>query len=209
VALAPRLKAASITRQRVRLDSGDMIALSKSVRRILDEGNLADVTIFAGGGLDEDQLMTIAGADARSIASHRHKPHDLLRRAASIALTSSRNMPDCRAASMRPEKRPGQDASKFGGAIRLTAFAGDTLSVEDDDQRGEPLIHPVMQAGKRVASSPTLDDIRAHATRELRLLPAPLRELKPGTTYPVQVGQPLVDLTAQFDHRLKEQERKP
>jgi len=66
-----------------------------------------------------------------------------------------------------------------------------------------------MQAGKRVASSPTLDDIRAHATRELRLLPAPLRELKPGATYPVQVGQALVDLTAQFDRRLKEQERKP
>ena len=30
-------------------------------------------------------------------------------------------------------------------------MAGDTLSVEGDDQKGEPLIRPVMQAGKRVA----------------------------------------------------------
>ena len=41
VALAPRLKARGITIRSVRLDSGDLIALSKSVRRILDEGGLA------------------------------------------------------------------------------------------------------------------------------------------------------------------------
>src|SRR5919106_1482631 len=59
VALAPRLKAAGITISGVRLDSGDLIALAKSVRRILDEGGLADVTIFASGGLDEDQIAAI------------------------------------------------------------------------------------------------------------------------------------------------------
>ena len=64
VALAPRLKAAGITIRGVRLDSGDLIALSKSVRRILDDGGLADVTIFASGGLDEDQLMAMAKANA-------------------------------------------------------------------------------------------------------------------------------------------------
>src|SRR5581483_8465819 len=42
VALAPRLQAAGIKVRGVRLDSGDLIALSKSVRRILDEGGLGD-----------------------------------------------------------------------------------------------------------------------------------------------------------------------
>ena len=64
VALAPRLKAAGISISGVRLDSGDLIALSKSVRRILDEGGLGDVTIFASGGLDEDQLVAMAKAHA-------------------------------------------------------------------------------------------------------------------------------------------------
>src|SRR6476661_6008535 len=64
VALAPRLKAAGIRVSGVRLDSGDLIALSKSVRRILDEGDLTDVTIVASGGLDEEQLMAMAKANA-------------------------------------------------------------------------------------------------------------------------------------------------
>ena len=88
-------------------------------------------------------------------------------------------------------------------------MAGDTLSVENDDQEGEALIHLVMQAGKRVSPSQTLDEIRKHAARELQLLPTPLRELEPGATYPVQVGEALVDAAAEFDRRLTEQERKP
>ena len=51
VALAPRLAAQGIKISSVRLDSGDLIALSRRVRHILDDGGLADVTIFASGGL--------------------------------------------------------------------------------------------------------------------------------------------------------------
>src|ERR1700730_4979675 len=50
VGLAPRLKVAGITIHAVRLDSGDLTALSKSIRRILDVGGLANVAIFASGG---------------------------------------------------------------------------------------------------------------------------------------------------------------
>ena len=60
VALAPKLKSAGIVIRGVRLDSGDLIALSKSVRGILDKGGLKEVTIFASGGLDEDSLLTFA-----------------------------------------------------------------------------------------------------------------------------------------------------
>ena len=59
VALAPRLKAHGIAIRAVRLDSGDMIALSRSVRRILDDGGLNEVGIFASGGLDEDGIAGI------------------------------------------------------------------------------------------------------------------------------------------------------
>ncbi len=211
VALAPQLKAADISISGVRLDSGDLIVLSKNVRRILDEGGLADVTIFASGGLDEDQLMAMARADA---------PIDGFGIGTSLTTSSDAPALDCayklqeyagsprRKHSVGKATWPGRKQvwRRYGPGGRM---AGDTLSVEDDDQKGEPLIHPVMQAGKRVARSPTLEETRAHAARELQLLPPPLRKLKPGATHAVQVGEALVDLSAQFDRRLKEQERKP
>jgi len=211
VALAPRLDAAGIKVSGVRLDSGDLIALSKSVRRILDDGVLADVTIFASGGLDEDQLMAIAQANA---------PIDGF--GIGTSLTTSSDVPalDCayklQEYAGSPRRKHATGKATWPGRKQVwrhygpdNLMVGDTLSVENDHQQGEPLIHPVMQAGKRIATSPTFDDIRAHAARELRLLPAPLRELKPGATYKVRVGQALVDLATQFDRHLKERERKP
>src|SRR5512146_2371457 len=47
VMLAPRLAARGITIAAVRLDSGDLIPLARSVRRILDDGGLSRVSIFA------------------------------------------------------------------------------------------------------------------------------------------------------------------
>jgi nicotinate phosphoribosyltransferase len=64
VKLAPLLKQAGIAVRAVRLDSGDLIVLSKRVRRILNDGGLQDVTIFASGGLDEDELARMTEANA-------------------------------------------------------------------------------------------------------------------------------------------------
>jgi nicotinate phosphoribosyltransferase len=88
-------------------------------------------------------------------------------------------------------------------------MAGDTVSLENDEQDGEALIHQVMRGGKRVSLPQTFDEIRKHAACELQSLPAPLRELEPGATYPVQVGKALTDAAAEFDIRLTEQQREP
>ena len=123
VALAPKLKAAGITVRAVRIDSGDLAALSRKVRRILDEGGLADVNIFASGGLDEDKLVGIGALrrpDQR--LRHRHEPRHLRRtRRRSTAPTSCRNMPGCRGASAPSARRPGPAASRSGAATARTA----------------------------------------------------------------------------------------
>ena len=64
VALAPRLKASGIAIRSVRLDSGDLIALSKQVRQILNQGGLSDVAILTSGGLDEDAIAEMLHAGA-------------------------------------------------------------------------------------------------------------------------------------------------
>ena len=211
VALAPRLKAAGISVSGVRLDSGDLIALSKSVRRILDEGGLAHVAILASGGLDEDRLIALEKANA---------PIDGFGIGTSLTTSSDAPALDCAYKLQEyaglPRRKHAQDKATLPGRKQVWRrygsdgrMAGDMLSLENDNQDGEALIHLVMQAGKLVSPSQTLNEIRKRAARELQSLPAPLRELEPGAKYPVQVGKALVDATAEFDHRLAEQERKP
>jgi nicotinate phosphoribosyltransferase len=209
VALEPRLKAAGITVRGVRLDSGDLGALSKSVRRILDDAGLGEVAIFASGGLDEDKIL------------------ELVREGAPIggfgvgsSLTTSSDAPalDCaykleEYAGLARRKRstgkatwPGRKQvwRSYGTDGRMT---GDVLSTEDDVHDGEPLIHPVMQGGRRLGPPPTLAEIREHAASELARLPEPLRRLDPAASYPVQVAEPLVRLAAEVDRRIDQRER--
>jgi len=209
VALAPRLKERGIVVRGVRLDSGDMTALSKCVRRILDDGGLTDVTIFASGGLDEDKIagMLRAGApiDGFGIGT---------------SLTTSSDVPalDCayklqeyaglarRKLSTGKATWPGRKQvwRRHGPDGRM---AGDVLSVEDDDQAGEPLIQLVMQGGRRVGASLALAESRARAARDLERLPEVLRKLEPGAGYPVHVAEPLVRLAAEVDSRLSQRAR--
>ena len=81
-------------------------------------------------------------------------------------------------------------------------MAGDVLSLESDQQAGEPLLAPVMRSGQRIGPSPSLADSRARAARELARLPEPLRQLDGKAVYPVEVGGALTGLAAEVDRRL-------
>ena len=48
----------------VRLDSGDVDALSRGARALLDEAGLADARIFASGGLDELEVEQLVADGA-------------------------------------------------------------------------------------------------------------------------------------------------
>jgi nicotinate phosphoribosyltransferase len=222
VALAPRLKAAGIAIRSVRLDSGDLVALSRSVRGILDAGGLADVTIFASGGLDEDAIAELLRADA---------PIDGLGVGTSLTTSSDAPVLDCvyklqeyagiprRKRSANKATWPGRkqvwrhydaDGRMAGDRLGLDVASGPTADeVRGSGQGGEPLLEPAMQNGRRLRPPPSLDDIRQNAKRELERLPEPLRRLAPGTTYPVEVADELKELAAEVDRRLEMQAARP
>jgi nicotinate phosphoribosyltransferase len=204
VELAPRLKAAGVTVSGVRIDSGDLIALSKSVRRILDGGGLTGVSIFASGGLDEIALEAFAKEGA---------PIDGFGIGTSLTTSSDAAALDCayklqeyagvarRKLSAGKETWPGRKQvwRRYGPDGRM---AGDIISVEDDAQPGEPLLRPVMRAGKRMNPQPPLAEIRAHAIRNYARLPEPLKRLRPGASYPVAIAEALALLAAETGRRL-------
>jgi hypothetical protein len=49
--------------------------------------------------------------------------------------------------------------------------------------------------------SPSLDEIRRHAKRELEWLPESVRRIEPGMVYPVEVADELKKLAAEVDRR--------
>jgi nicotinate phosphoribosyltransferase len=210
VALAPRLKAAGISIGGVRLDSGDLITLSKTVRRILDEGGLRDVTIFASGGIDETVIANIirsgAPIDGFGIGSSLTTSYDAPGLDCAYKLEEYAGLPR-RKRSAGKATWPGRKQvwRRFGADGRT---AGDILSLENDDQAGEPLIELVMQGGKRLKPGPTLGEIRARAARDLERLPEPLRRLEPGASYPVEVSEALQQLAAEVDGRVAHQKAK-
>jgi nicotinate phosphoribosyltransferase len=216
VALAPKLQQAGITVRGVRLDSGDLIALSRSVRAILDAGGLQAVTIFASGGLDEDDLAVFATENA---------PIDGL--GIGTAMTTSTDVPALDVVYKLQEyagvPRRKRSASKATWPGRKQVWrrydadgrmAGDILSLEASSresaqkEHGEPLVRLVMQNGKRLAPAPSLDDIRRHSKREFERLPQPLQRLDPAAAYPVEVADVLHDLADAVDRRLLAQRAK-
>jgi nicotinate phosphoribosyltransferase len=204
VALAPKLEAAGITVRAVRIDSGDLAELSRKVRRILNEGGLADVNIFVSGGLDEDKLAALVRSGAPisgyGIGTSLVTSEDAPTLDCAYKLQEYAGLPR-RKRSTGKATWPGRKQvwRRYGADGRMI---GDVLSLEDDHQQGEPLIRPVMQAGRRHTPLPTLADMRGRFAHDLERLPEGLRGLTPSTSYPVEVADALVRLASEVDRRL-------
>ena len=206
VALAPRLKAAGIAIRSVRLDSGDFAVLAKSVRQILDQGGLAEIAIFASGGLDEDSMASLVQKAA---------PIDGF--GVGTSLTTSADVPnvDCvyklQEYAGLPRRKKSEHKATWPGRKQVWRryeadgrMAGDTLALEGHDKSGERLLVPVMQNGQRLRPPESLAEIKLRTKRELERLPEPLRRLDPDATYPVEVAPELQDLAAEVDRRLQQ-----
>lgn len=203
VALAPRLREQGIPVKGVRLDSGDLADLAFKVRRILDAGGLQDARILASGNLDEEAVRALIASGA---------PIDDF--AIGTRLDTSADAPylDCayklqeyagRARRKRSAGKatwPGrkQVYRRLGSDGRM---AGDILTLEDDPHEGEPLLHPVMRAGRRLQPSPSLSQVRHYAASQLACLPEHLRQLCVDPPYPVSIARSLEDLAQAVDQQ--------
>jgi nicotinate phosphoribosyltransferase len=205
VSLAPTLRQKGIAIQGVRLDSGDLADHARKVRRILDEGGLSDAVIFASGNLDEcivERLLAAqAPIDGFGIGTRMDTSADAPYLDCAYKLEEYAGRPR-RKRSEGKATWPGrkQVYRRYGADGRMS---GDILTLEDDPQEGEPLIRPVMRAGKRLADAAPLTALRERARNQLARLPQGLRTLEKGPDYPVQVAPALRDLAKDVDeHRV-------
>jgi nicotinate phosphoribosyltransferase len=203
VTLAPRLKEKGISIKGIRLDSGDLVAHAKNVRKILDAAGLQAVTIFSSGNLDEHELRRLlaAGApiDGFGVGTRLDTSADAPYLDCAYKLSEYAGIPR-RKRSEGKATWPGrkQVFREYGSDGRMRA---DVISVETDQQSGTPLLKPVMEKGARTHGAETSLVIRERASRQLEQLPEPLRQLHPGMIYPVTIAPALRELAEEVDRR--------
>jgi nicotinate phosphoribosyltransferase len=200
-ALAPRLRAEGIEIGGVRLDSGDLGTLAKSVRRILDEAGLGSTTIFASGNLDERRVRDLLAGGApidgfgvgTSLVTSDDAPHlDAVYKLQEYAGTPRRKRSTGKA-TWPGRKQVWRERGTDG------RFARDTVSLETERFTGEPLVGRVMAGGRRLRVA-TLAEARSRAADEIAALPARLSVLEDAARpYAVVISPGLQALARQVD----------
>jgi nicotinate phosphoribosyltransferase len=166
----------------VRLDSGDIDRLSRSVRAILDEGGMHDVRIFASGDLDEYRIadLTSAGApvDAFGVGTQLGTSGDAPHVSVVYKLVEDASGPKVKL-STNKVTLPGRKQ-----VFRITADGGellaDVLALDGEDVAdGRPVLRPVMRDGRRLEPPEPLGALRDRCRASVAALPERLRALAP------------------------------
>ncbi|MDQ7011745.1 MAG: nicotinate phosphoribosyltransferase, partial [Mariprofundaceae bacterium] len=201
VNIAPQLKKEGIRLRAVRLDSGDLGAHARNVRRILDDGGLEETRIFASGNLDEYALQKLMDEkvpiDGFGIGTRMNTSSDMPYLDCAYKLQTYAGAPK-RKTSEGKVTLPG--IKQVYRSMEKGVMAHDVITTADDDATpGTPLLEPVMRAGEASAPPPRLENIRKYVVEQLQTLPAGLKTLEPKEPYPVHISSALQQLIADMD----------
>jgi nicotinate phosphoribosyltransferase len=181
----------------VRIDSGDVVELSKAARAALDEAGLGDATVFVSGGLDEDEIARLLEAGAPIGGFGVGTKLGVAANAAFLdmayKLVEFRGRPTMKLSEGKPSL-PGRKQ-----VWRQDGF--DVVGLDGEDRAGDPLLVPMMSAGRRLVSEP-LAESRARARAQREGLPARQRALsaEPGE---VRLSDELERLRADLAERVR------
>jgi nicotinate phosphoribosyltransferase len=192
--------------QGIRLDSGDLASLARESRALLDGAGLGRVSLFASGGLDEDEIARLVkaapsiegfGVGTKMGVSEDAPSLDIAYKLTAYAGQGRLKLSQGK--SILPGRKQIFRYHEAGEAVR------DVLARHDEALSGRPLMRLVMEGGKRLPSQvKKLDAIREHRARELARLPSRLRALEPAEPpYPVEVSEGLERYRREVSSRLR------
>jgi nicotinate phosphoribosyltransferase len=154
----------------VRLDSGDLAALAKKVRQVLDEGGFPDAKIMATSDLDEDrigQLLTDgAPIDVFGVGTQLATSYDAPALGAVYKLVELDKDGEKRyTAKYSPDKQTLPGAKQV-----FRCETKDVIACSGECGAGEALLQPVVIGGELVRKLPSVSDARDYCGRALRLV---------------------------------------
>ena len=183
--LAKRVAAGELQLSGIRLDSGDLVALSKQIKTLLP-----GVDIFASGDLDEWEIVRLRAARAPITGFGvgtklvTGSPVNGV-----YKLVEIDNIPTMKR-SVGKMTYPGK--KQIFRQIKAGKFDRDVLGLVTE---GEGLLHLVMRGGERSQPDDDLATIRRRTDRNVVQLPTDLRNLDYTQASPVEISPALAQLT--------------
>lgn len=181
----------------VRLDSGNLVELARTVRIILNDAGLPEAKIMATGDLNEYKILELVAAGA---------PIDAF--GVGTDLATSADAPSLGAVYKLVEMEVGgerrftakysEDKATLPGAKQVFRYLGrDVIGRAGECPQGacEALLKPVILKGELVQDLPSAAAARERAQAGLRALPKKLRSLfECDPPYPVELSDELLHL---------------
>lgn len=207
----------------IRLDSGDLAALSVAARAILDEAGFHEAAIVASNDLDEHEIAALKAKGAKigvwGVGTRLATAADQPALGGVYKLAAIRGPGEDWRYTIKLSEEPikvsnpgiqqvrrdhGPDGRFVGDRIYETSLGlGDeAIGIADGVRRGWPasageaLLRPIFRGGRRVYASPPVMAIRARTREQWAALPEGVRRLRAPDPYPVALDAGL--------HRLKE-----
>ncbi len=169
----------------VRLDSGDLTALSQEVRRILDEAGFPNIKIFVSGDLDEYRIREFRErggvAWGYGVGTRLGVSWDVPALGGVYKLVEDEKGP-------RMKTSPGKIS--LPGKCQVWRQEGfqDLVALDEETGEGRPLLRRVMAGGERLTPELDLSRRREEVRQVLFALPPTLADLTPAEapSYPVE-----------------------
>ncbi len=202
VHVARELQAKGHALAAIRLDSGDLGALAREARTMLDEAGLENVQIFASGGLDEYAIASLADSpiDAFGVGTRVGVSAD------APFLDSVYKLVEYdghRVAKLSVKKATLPGPKQVWRSHRMN---GDVIGLREEagPADAESLLEHVMSGGRRFTGD-GIPEARDRFAAELRALPSQLRSLDPAP-YPVQRTGGLEELSRRVRQEIIDRE---
>ena len=195
ITVAKRMREQRRELNAIRLDSGDLLALSVEGRAMLDAAGLSHVQVLASGGLDEFQVADLvregAAIDGFGVGTN-------------VGTSADYPWLDCVYKMVEYDGKPtmklSEDKETLVGAKQVFRrvdadgmYAEDVIGSADEPapDGAAALLSDVMKGGKRLHEAPSLDGLRERWSGELERLPAAHRRIRSPDEYPVLVSDTL------------------
>jgi nicotinate phosphoribosyltransferase len=196
--------------QGVRLDSGNLAAVSRRVRQALNKQGFSGVRIVASGDLDEYKISRLqqqrAPIDSFGVGTHMGVSSDapfcnVIYKLSEIEDSAGRFQPVMKLSESK-HTVPGRK-QVFRRQDRSGNYQGDVICRADEKSAGIALLHPAMRNGTIIGKAYSLRQTREYIREQVAALPSSVKKLRQAGVYSVVKSRRLQRLMQTVCRRMK------